>query len=136
MTGWVLAVALTFDALRLRRRLELVARVRALLRRANGRPRRGVLRVGQLVVDPGRRHVTLGDRPVPLAAKEFAMLHALASEPTRVVPKGELLRDIWGYRALAPTRTVDAHASRLRRKLGPGWVLNVRGVGYRLVESL
>src|SRR4051794_35180494 len=115
---------------------ELVARIRALLRRSRGRPRSGVLRVGQLVVDPVRRTVQLGDEAIALAGKEFAMLHALATEPTRVVPKGELLRDIWGYRALAPTRTVDAHASRLRKKLGPGYVLNVRGVGYRLLEGL
>ena len=52
------------------------------------------------------------------------------------MPKAELLRDVWGYRALAPTRTVDAHACRLRKKLGPGYVLNVRGVGYRLLEAL
>lgn len=115
---------------------ELVARIRALLRRSRGRPRAGVLRVGQLLVDPVRRTVQLGDQTISLAGKEFAMLHALATEPTRVVPKGELLRDIWGYRALAPTRTVDAHASRLRKKLGPGYILNVRGVGYRLLEGL
>jgi DNA-binding response OmpR family regulator len=115
---------------------ELVARVRALLRRTHGRPGSGVLTVGPLLVDPLHRLVRLDDREIALPAKEFAMLHVLASEPTRVVPKGELLRDIWGYRALAPTRTVDAHACRLRKKLGPGYVLNVRGVGYRLLERL
>jgi len=115
---------------------ELVARVRALLRRSRGRPQRGVVRVGELVVDPARRSVRVGERSVALAGKEFAMLQVLAAEPTRVVTKAELLRDIWGYRALAPTRTVDAHASRLRKKLGPGYVLNVRGVGYRLLECL
>jgi DNA-binding response OmpR family regulator len=113
---------------------ELLARTRALLRRAQGRLRRGVVRVGELWLDPVTRHVRVGDRPLTLAAKEFAMLHALAVDPTRVVPTSELLRDVWGYQAPGATRTVDAHACRLRKKLGRGWVLNVRGVGYRLVE--
>jgi DNA-binding response OmpR family regulator len=115
---------------------ELVARVRALLRRADGRPKRGPIRVGELLVDPSTRDVRLGDQPLRLSAKEFALLHALASEPTRVVPKAELLRDVWGYRTMGATRTVDAHACRLRKKLGQQWVMNVRGVGYRLLESV
>jgi DNA-binding response OmpR family regulator len=113
---------------------ELVARVRALLRRASGRPKRGPIRVGDLFVDPSTRDVRVGDRSLRLSAKEFALLHALASEPTRVVPKAELLRDVWGYRSMGATRTVDAHACRLRKKLGQQWVMNVRGVGYRLME--
>ena len=116
---------------------ELVARVRALLRRADGRPRRGVMRVGDLTVDPSTRSVRLGGRPVSLSAKEFALLQALAVEPTRVLTKAELLRDVWGYASLGATRTVDAHACRLRSKLAGGsrpFVLNVRGVGYRLTE--
>ena len=115
---------------------ELVARVRALLRRAKGGGRRrGVLKAGALIVDPAARTARVGERCVRLSGKEFALLHALAAEPTRVVPKGELLRDVWGYKSVGATRTVDAHASRLRKKLGPGYVLNVRGVGYRLLES-
>jgi DNA-binding response OmpR family regulator len=115
---------------------ELVARVRALLRRAAGRRRRGPIRVGDLFVDPSTRDVRVGDRSLRLSAKEFALLHALASEPTRVVPKAELLRDVWGYRSAGATRTVDAHACRLRKKLGQSWVMNVRGVGYRLLEAV
>jgi DNA-binding response OmpR family regulator len=114
---------------------ELVARVRALLRRAEGRVRRGPVRVGDLLVDPSTREVRLGDELIHLSAKEFALLHALAAEPTRVVPKQELLRDVWGYRSPGTTRTVDAHACRLRKKLGRAWVMNVRGVGYRLLEA-
>ena len=113
---------------------ELLARVRALLRRSHRRLRRGALRVGELWVDPETRTVRVGERAVTLSAKEFALLHALAVDPHRVVPTGELLRDVWGYRAAGATRTVDAHACRLRKKLGRGWVLNVRGVGYRLME--
>jgi DNA-binding response OmpR family regulator len=115
---------------------ELVARVRALLRRSSGRARRGVIRLGELVIDPAMRSVRLREREVALSAKEFALLHALAVEPTRVVPKPELLRDVWGYQSPGATRTIDAHACRLRRKLGRGYVLNVRGVGYRLLEAL
>jgi DNA-binding response OmpR family regulator len=114
---------------------ELMARVQALLRRAEGRPKRGTLRVGELVLDPATRHVRLGERSVDLSAKEFALLQALAGEPTRVLSKGELLRDVWGYQAAGVSRTVDTHACRLRRKLGPGYVLSVRGVGYRLVRG-
>src|SRR3954471_6778674 len=78
---------------------ELVARVRALLRRAGGLRRGGAVTVGDLFVDPGTRAVRVGDRSVRVTGKEFGLLHALAAEPTRVVPKGELLRDVWGYRA-------------------------------------
>ena len=80
----------------------------------------------------------LGDERVELSAKEFALLQALAAEPTRVVSKAELLRDVWGYATMGATRTVDAHACRLRTRLSGGsrpYVLNVRGVGYRLVEA-
>jgi DNA-binding response OmpR family regulator len=115
---------------------ELLARIRALLRRAEGRPALGALRVGELFVDPASRVVRVGDRSVTLSAKEFALLHALARQPTRVFSKAELLRDVWGYLAMGATRTVDAHACRLRKKLGgPRWVVSVRGVGYRLVDA-
>jgi DNA-binding response OmpR family regulator len=118
---------------------ELLARVRALLRRSEGRRRRGVLRVGELTVDPLTRVVRLTGRRVELSAKEFALLHALAEEPARVYGKQELLRDVWGYRSTGNTRTLDAHACRLRKKLRPSsrrWVVNVRGVGYRLTEAI
>lgn len=118
---------------------ELVARVRALLRRSSGRPLRGLVRVGDLTVDPVTRSVRLGGDAVHLSAKEFALLSALAGEPLRVFTKAELLRDVWGYASAGATRTVDAHACRLRRKLGSGngpYVLNVRGVGYRLTGSV
>jgi DNA-binding response OmpR family regulator len=117
---------------------ELVARVVAVLRRAGARHRRGVIRVGELTVDPSTRAVRLAGQELGLSAKEFALLHALAADPTRVLSKAELLRDVWGYAAMGATRTVDAHACRLRKKLGGGsrpYVLNVRGVGYRLMGA-
>ena len=117
---------------------ELLARVRAVLRRAAGRRPQGVLRVGELVVDPLTREVSLGGSPVELSAKEFALLRHLAEDPTRVYGKHELLRDVWGYRSIGNTRTLDAHACRVRKKLRGSarrWLLNVRGVGYRLTDA-
>ena len=117
---------------------ELVARVSAVLRRSAGRRQRGLIRVGELTVDPSTRAVRLGGREVRLSAKEFALLHALAVEPGRVLSKTELLRDVWGYASIGATRTVDAHVCRLRKKLAGGsreYVANVRGVGYRLLEA-
>ena len=116
---------------------EVVARVRAVLRRRDDR-RSGPLRVGEIVVDPSRREVRVAGRPVRLANKEFALLRMLASEPTRVFTKAELLRDVWGFRSLGRTRTLDSHASRLRRKLDPEagrYVVNCWGVGYRLIDA-
>jgi len=78
-----------------------------------------------------------GDR-VALSQKEFALLRTLVSDPSRVFTKEELLRTIWGYRSIGSTRTLDSHACRLRHKLGAygdRYVINVWGVGYRLVDA-
>ena len=88
------------------------------------------------MIDHEQRTVSVDDRPVRLSSKEFGLLGALAAEPTRVFSKEELLRDVWGYRSIGHTRTLEAHASRLRRKLDPErgrYVVNCWGVGYRLV---
>ena len=117
---------------------ELRARVSALLRRSNGRRKEGRLRIGPLEIDPSSRDVLLRGSKVLLSEKEFARLRALATEPTRVYTKEELLRDVWGFRSLGSTRTLDSHACRLRRKLGvegDSLVVNVWGVGYRLVDG-
>jgi DNA-binding response OmpR family regulator len=117
---------------------ELLARIRALLRRSSRRPRRGRLRVGSLEIDPVSRQVWLHGEPVRLSKKEFGLLRALASEPTRVFTREELLRDVWGFRVICPTRTIDSHAHRLRKKLNAGgdkFMVNVWGVGYRLVDG-
>lgn len=118
--------------------IELLSRIRAILRRTEGRGRRGAIRVGELTIDPNTRVVRLGDRALDLSAKEFALLLTLAEDPTRVYGKQELLRDVWGWVSPGYTRTLDAHACRLRKKLGSGgrpWIVNVRGVGYRLTET-
>jgi DNA-binding response OmpR family regulator len=114
---------------------ELLARIGAVLRRRTAR-REGPIRLGELTVDAVRRRVRVGDREVPLANKEFALLRALASEPHRVFTKDELLRDVWGFKSQGRTRTLDSHASRLRRKLDPDgarYVFNCWGIGYRLL---
>src|SRR3954471_8433977 len=116
---------------------ELLARVRAVLRRGGGRRRRGGLGGGGVTLDPATRAVRLAGKPVQLSAKEFALLQALAEDPTRVYGKNELLRNVWGYLSIGNSRTLDAHACRLRKKLGASrrpWVVNVRGVGYKLTE--
>ena len=116
---------------------EVVARIRAVLRRRDAR-RAGPLRVGEIVVDPSRREVRVAGELVQLANKEFSLLRMLASDPHRVFTKAELLRDVWGFRSLGRTRTLDSHASRLRRKLDPEsgrYVVNCWGVGYRLIDA-
>jgi DNA-binding response OmpR family regulator len=117
---------------------ELRGRVGALLRRSEDRHRSGRLRVGELELDPSSRTVTVSGRPVALSQKEFALLRTLASEPTRVFTKAELMRTVWGFRSVGTTRTLDSHACRLRSKLGAHgvvFVINVWGVGYRLIDA-
>jgi DNA-binding response OmpR family regulator len=114
---------------------ELVARMRAVLRRAAGPRHRGLV-IDGLEIDLAARAVTVGGERVSLSAKEYELLIALAEDPERVYRKDELLRSVWGFVSMGRTRTLDSHASRLRRKLNApnddGFVVNVWGVGYRL----
>jgi DNA-binding response OmpR family regulator len=117
--------------------LELLARVRALLRRAV-LGQADVVEAGPLVVDHCARQVRVGEVAVRLSGREFELAARLASDPRRVFTKTELLRDVWGIRTNGiRTRTVDSHASRLRRKLEAAGardvVVNDWGVGYRLL---
>ncbi len=117
--------------------VELVARVRALLRRSTiGQADR--LEFGDLVVDLRARRVEVRGQSVHLSLRELELVTKLASEPTRTFTKEELLRDLWGIGSGVRTRTVDSHASRARRKLNLAdtdrFVANVWGVGYRLVD--
>jgi len=117
---------------------ELVARIHAVLRRTHPAARKR-LAAGPIAVDRVTRRVTVHGLTVALSAKEHELLVKLATEPTRVFTKEELLREVWGYRSLGRTRTLDSHASRLRRKLALAGaeecVLNVWGVGYRLLAD-
>jgi DNA-binding response OmpR family regulator len=117
---------------------ELRARVVALLRRARRRPALGKLRIGPLELDPLARLVWVHGEKVALSKKEFALLRALAADPTRVFTREELLRGVWGFKAPGATRTLDSHASRLRSKIssnGERFVVNVWGIGYCLVQG-
>jgi DNA-binding response OmpR family regulator len=119
---------------------ELVERIRAVLRRAA--PRTGeVVEAPPVRIDTRTRDVRVAGRRMQLAQKEYELLLCLAREPERVFTKAELLHDVWGYRTIGRTRTLDSHASRLRRKLreagsSASLIENVWGVGYRLVGEL
>ena len=112
---------------------ELVARVRALLRRVERRPSAGdAVRIGPLELDPAARRVAVGGRPVHLTPTEFDLLALLASRPGVVYTREQLLAEVWGWRDGAGQRTVDSHVRGLRRKLGAELVRTVHGVGYAL----
>jgi|SRR5215203_637084 len=116
---------------------ELLARMRAVLRRA-APPHGETVTVDTIRIDIPARGVAVAGERVRVGGKEYELLLKLASDPRRVFRKEELLRDVWGFRSNGITRTLDSHASRLRRKLqtdghGP-FVINVWGVGYKLVE--
>jgi DNA-binding response OmpR family regulator len=119
---------------------ELVERIHAVLRRAGRREPETVV-AGPIAIDARTRVVAVAGTPLPLSQKEYALLLRLAADPQRVFTKDELLRDVWGYRSSSRTRTLDSHASRLRRKLRlldpqTSFVENVWGVGYRLIGLL
>ncbi|HEY6866625.1 MAG TPA: response regulator transcription factor [Candidatus Eisenbacteria bacterium] len=114
---------------------ELIARLKALLRRS--RPERGTaaIEVGGLRVDPAAREIRFGGRRLELTPREFDLLAFFARHPGRVLSRDELLRKVWGYNYVGETRTVDVHVRRVRRKLGDGERLieTVTGAGYKLV---
>jgi DNA-binding response OmpR family regulator len=115
---------------------ELRARLDSVLRRRHHRGDAPV-QVGALLIDPRSRRVTVDGREVHLTKKEFLLLRVLAADPDAVFSKQELLREVWGPRLRAgQTRTLESHASRLRRKLDPEdgrYVVNCWGVGYSLL---
>jgi DNA-binding response OmpR family regulator len=116
---------------------ELVARVKAILRRVDrlpappGEP----ISIGDLRIDPARRRVHVGDREIELTPIEFDLLHNLAARPGVVFSRERLLSEVWGYRDGSGARTVDSHVRGLRRKLGREVIRTVHGVGYALEES-
>ncbi|MBO2519182.1 MULTISPECIES: response regulator transcription factor [Limnochorda] len=118
---------------------ELVARVKAVLRRMEPREpaENQILRVGEITLDPLRHRVTVGDREVQLAPREFELLRMLMANRGVVLSRETLLEKVWGYDYVGDTRTVDVHVVRLRQKLEPDpsrptYIETVRGVGYRM----
>ena len=117
---------------------ELVARVKAVLRRAQAPADPGdAIRVANLDVDPARREVHVGGQPVQLRGQEFELLLVLARHEGRVMTREALLRQAWGYDYLGESRTVDVHVAALREKLAGAdiEIQAVRGLGYKLVET-
>ncbi|MCL7492771.1 response regulator transcription factor [Streptomyces sp. MCA2] len=112
----------------------LVARVKALLRR-HGRSAQPVLRVGALVIDQGAQRVERDGGEVTLTAKEFAVLEQLALRAGEVVSKGEILEHVWDFAYEGDVNIIEVYVSALRRKLGAGHIVTVRGAGYRLVAG-
>ncbi|MGZ8482186.1 MAG: response regulator transcription factor [Candidatus Limnocylindria bacterium] len=118
---------------------ELVARVRAVLRRHSGSGTSEVVRAGDLTLDQPRMRVTRGEEPIELTATEFALLAAMARQPGRVFTRSQLLDAIHGVAFESYERAIDAHVKNIRRKLEPDphtprYVLTVYGVGYRLAD--
>jgi DNA-binding response OmpR family regulator len=115
---------------------ELVARVKAVLRRSSERLQVDrPLTLGDMTIDPGAREVIIGDQPVRLRGKEFDLLYALARNRGIVLSRSQLLDLAWGYDYYGDTRTVDVHIGQVRRKLVDSTVRieTVRGIGYKLV---
>jgi len=110
---------------------ELVARVRAQIRRHQGRAR-PEMRLGTLSLNPLTREVQLDGRPVHLSQKEFALLEALLEQPGSVLSKSQLEERLYGWGEEVLSNAIEVHLHHLRRKLGASWIRNVRGVGYKL----
>jgi DNA-binding response OmpR family regulator len=117
---------------------ELVARIRSILRRATAAPpkSKGRKEHGSLVIDAGRREVSMAGRPVQLAPKEFDLLWELLDHRGMVLTREQLLERVWGYTFVGDTRTVDVHVRQLRRKIGEDCpVVTVWGVGYKVADD-
>jgi two-component system response regulator RegX3 len=116
---------------------EVIARIRAVLRRAAAARPEGPIEVGDLVVDTGSRRARLGDEELELSRKEFDLLAELARNAGSVVTREELMARVWDENWFGSTKTLDVHVGWLRRKLGddpaaPTYLHTVRGVGFRL----
>jgi DNA-binding response OmpR family regulator len=112
---------------------ELVARIRAVSRRARDVSADDRVRVGSLELDPRGRRARVDGRELTLTAKEFDLLALLAREAGAVVPRSRILLEVWNTTWHGSTKTVDVHVASLRKKLGdPGWIDTVRGIGHRL----
>ncbi len=115
---------------------ELVARMRAIMRRGRATARKGPIDVGPIHLDPASRTVTKDGEPVELAAKEFDLLHMLMANAGQVVRREDIMDEVWDPHWFGPTKTLDVHISWLRKKLeetpsDPRYITTVRGVGFK-----
>jgi two-component system, OmpR family, alkaline phosphatase synthesis response regulator PhoP len=116
---------------------ELVARIKAILRRAERAvlPDAAPITLADLTIDPIRREARVGDQTIELRTQEFEVLYTLASQPGRVFTREQLLQQAWGFDFYGQTRTVDVHIAHLRKKLSASSAIieTVTGIGYKLV---
>lgn len=117
--------------------MEMISRIRAVLRRTGPREQPKILQMGSLRIDPASHTVTVNGERVTLTLKEFDLLKLFLSSPGRVFTRDQLLEQVWGTDYAGETRTVDVHIGTLRTKLGScgEYIRTVRGVGYRLEEQ-
>jgi DNA-binding response OmpR family regulator len=112
---------------------ELVARVKAVLRRSDGAPPPEVVHAGRVTIDAGRREVRVDEAVVELTTKEFDLLRFLAERAGLAMSRKQILDGVWGYDWYGDPRTVDVHIAQVRKKIGEGVeIRTVRGIGYRL----
>jgi two-component system phosphate regulon response regulator PhoB len=116
---------------------EVILRIKAIMRRSEGKPDDERLTAGPITIDPERHEVLIHGRRVNLTSLEFKLLRTLMQRRGRVQTRDRLLNEVWGYESVIDTRTVDTHVRRLRKKLGKaaGIIESVRGFGYRLKEN-
>jgi DNA-binding response OmpR family regulator len=115
---------------------ELVARVKAVLRRVDGAQASEVVQAGRATIDAGRREVRIDDTPVEFTTKEFDLLRFLAERPGLALSRQQILDGVWGYDWYGDVRTVDVHIAQVRKKLGDACAIStVRGIGYRLESA-
>ncbi|NVM79086.1 DNA-binding response OmpR family regulator [Duganella sp. SG902] len=113
---------------------ELLARIRALLRRRVSRTR-SIIEHGSLRLDLASHEATLAGQPVKLSAREFSVLRALLDNPGSVVSKAQLEEKLYGWNAEVESNTVDVYVHHLRKKFGSDFIKNVRGVGYKIAAA-
>src|ERR1700690_4059299 len=115
---------------------ELVARVKAVLRRTEGAAAPEILQIGDAAIDMGRREVRVRSDPVAFTTKEFELLRFLAERPGLALSRQQILDGVWGYDWFGDARTVDVHLAQVRKKLdGAVRIATVRGIGYRLEST-
>ena len=115
---------------------ELVARVKAVLRRTDGAAGTEIIQIGDATIDVGRREVRVRDEVIAFTTREFALLQFLAERPGLALSRQQILDGVWGYDWFGDARTVDVHLAQIRKKLdGAVRIDTVRGVGYRLESS-
>lgn len=119
---------------------ELIARVKALLRRSNVKKEENIIKFGDVLVNFNTREVTKGDNNVELTLKEFELLKLLIKNKGNILTRELLLDKIWGYEYIGETRTVDVHIRHLRKKIesddkNPQYIQTIRGVGYKFTSN-